>query len=84
MLNILLGIGLGGLFYHQNLPIEVGGTLIVSTISLLVTLATLLLILYLNRWVMNRYIGWGLIVLWSMSTILNLIIELSGTWKDIS
>ena len=82
MLNILLGIGLGGLFY-KGLHIEVGGTLIVSAISLLVTLSAQLVLVPLNNWVMSRRIGWSLIGLWTLSTVVNLIIELGGIWKDV-
>ncbi|KAJ2905347.1 uncharacterized protein MKZ38_005646 [Zalerion maritima] len=83
MLNILLGIGIGGLFYQKGLHIEVGGTLILSAISLLVTLVVHLVVVPLNKWVLSRRIGWGLIVLWAISTTLSLIIELSGVWRDV-
>lgn len=82
MLNILLGIGLGGLFYNKGLHIEVGGTLIVSAISLLVTLSALLVVVPCSNWILTRKIGWSLIGLWTVSTILNLIIEASGIWRD--
>ena len=96
MLNILLGIGLSGLYMtirdsnkkhdlHPGRPIrykpyqvEVGGTLIISGITLLVTLVGLLLVVPLNKWVMDRRIGWGLIALWCLSTVVNVIVEISG------
>ena len=98
MLNILLGIGISGLYMtikeankqHANHPektfgykpyrIEVSGTLIVSAITLLVTLVGLLIAVPLNKWIMSRKIGWGLIVLWSISTVVNLGVEFSGGW----
>jgi solute carrier family 24 (sodium/potassium/calcium exchanger), member 6 len=98
MLNILLGIGVSGLYMtikeanskHANDPgqsikykpyqIEVSGTLIISAITLLVTLVGLLIAVPLNKWIMSRRIGWGLIILWSISTVVNLAVEISGVW----
>jgi len=96
MLNILLGIGVSGLYMtlkdssknhlkhpHKKIKyrpyqIEVSGTLMISGITLLVTLVGLLVVVPLNKWVMSRKIGWGLIILWSISTVINLAFELSG------
>ena len=100
MLNILLGIGISGLYMtvkeanskHKHHPdkdiryrpyqIEVSGTLMVSGITLLVTLVGLLIVVPLNKWVMSRRIGWGLIMLWSISTVVNLAVEVSGVWDE--
>ncbi|CAK4013146.1 cation exchanger [Lecanosticta acicola] len=60
--------------YH----IEVSKTLIVSGLTLLVTLVGLLIAVPLNRWVLDRKIGWSLIALWTMSTIFNVVIEVTG------
>lgn len=91
MMNILLGIGLGGLFMTLNatsndMPtaavtagwyhIEISKVLIISTITLLVILVGLLIVVPLNGWQMDRRIGWGLIVLWVVSTLGNVIAEL--------
>lgn len=102
MLNILLGIGVSGLYMtikeanskHVKHPgkklkykpyqIEVSGTLMVSGITLLVTLVGLLIAVPMNKWIMSRRIGWGLIILWSISTVVNLAVELSGVWGDTS
>ncbi|KAG9238320.1 Sodium/calcium exchanger protein-domain-containing protein [Amylocarpus encephaloides] len=96
MLNILLGIGISGLYMtlkeanhkHAKNPsheikykpyrIEVSRTLMVSAITLLVTLVGLLIAVPLNKWVMSRRIGYGLISLWTISTIANLGVEISG------
>ncbi|TVY44373.1 putative cation exchanger [Lachnellula subtilissima] len=98
MLNILIGIGVSGLYmtikdsnaHHAKHPnkeikykpyhIEVSRTLMVSAITLLVTLVGLLIAVPMNKWVMSRRIGWGLIILWSISTIINLGVEISGVW----
>ncbi|KAI0021485.1 hypothetical protein F4780DRAFT_737586 [Xylariomycetidae sp. FL0641] len=102
LLNILLGIGLGGAYQtihaankkhakHPDRPlhykpyhIQVSGTLMISAITLLITLLALLIILPMNRWVMNRKIGYGLISLWAASTVLNLAIEMTGLWQEIA
>jgi solute carrier family 24 (sodium/potassium/calcium exchanger), member 6 len=56
----------------------------VSAITLLVTLVTLLIIVPVNKWVMSRKIGWFLIGLWTVSTIANLAIEITGVWRDVA
>ncbi|KAI8962700.1 Sodium/calcium exchanger protein-domain-containing protein [Daldinia sp. FL1419] len=102
LLNILLGIGLGGAYQtinaakkkkakHPDRPlhykpyhIQVSGTLMVSAITLLFTLFALLAIVPMNKWIMSRKIGWFLIGLWSISTVVNLVIEVTGAWQDIA
>ncbi|KAL2016413.1 hypothetical protein VTK56DRAFT_3534 [Thermocarpiscus australiensis] len=96
MLNILLGVGIGGAWMgiarakekqrkHPGAPlrykpyrIQVGGTLMISAITLLLTLITLLIAVPSNNWVMSRKIGWGLISIWTVGTIVNLVVELTG------
>lgn len=100
MLNILLGIGLSGLYMtiqggekrHEKHPgrpihykpyqIEVGGTLLISGITLLVTLAGLLVVVPLRGWWMDRRVGWGLVALWCASTIGNVAVEIWGWGKE--
>lgn len=100
MLNILLGIGLSGLYMtiqggerrHEKHPgrpirykpyqIEVGGTLLISGITLLVTLAGLLVVVPLRGWWMDRRVGWGLVALWCASTIGNVAVEIVGFGKE--
>lgn len=91
MLNILLGIGVGGLYMtlqSQKKPptstlvvdpyqITISKTLVISGATLLVTLVGLLVVVPLNRWRMDRKIGWGLVALWSVSTLGNVIAELT-------
>ncbi|KAK8027391.1 hypothetical protein PG991_004447 [Apiospora marii] len=102
LLNILLGIGLGGAYqtiqsanhHHQKHPdrplhykpyiIEVTASLMVSAVVLLITLLVLLIVVPLNKWVMTRKIGFGLIGLWTVSTVANLAIETTGFWGDES
>ncbi|KAJ5082060.1 Sodium/calcium exchanger membrane region [Penicillium argentinense] len=98
MLNILLGIGLGGLYMTMNrtkpsrrdeifaggvtpaetpYEIEVSKVLIISGATLLVVLVGLLIVVPLNNWRMDRRIGWGLVVVWCISTIGNIIAEVT-------
>jgi solute carrier family 24 (sodium/potassium/calcium exchanger), member 6 len=102
MLNILLGIGIGGAWMmiqaanhhhakHPDKPLEykpyhiqIGGTLMVSAVTLLITLLTLLVVVPMNKWVLTRKIGWILITIWSVSTTINVIIEVTGVWSEIS
>lgn len=98
MLNILLGVGVGGLYMtlHGNSAasstldaassvsalrdpyrITVSKTLLISGAVLLATLTALLIVVPLNGWRMDRKIGWGLVTLWCLSTIGNVIVELT-------
>ncbi|KAL2843685.1 Sodium/calcium exchanger protein-domain-containing protein [Aspergillus pseudoustus] len=89
MLNILLGIGLGGLYMtlHSKksqtmataditYDIAVSKVLIISGATLLATLVGLLIVIPWNKWRMDRRIGCGLIILWCVSTLGNVIAEI--------
>ena len=96
MLNILLGIGISGLYMtiqngekrHEKHPgkpmkykpyqIEVGGTLLISGITLMVTLVGLLILVPLRGWWMDRKVGLALVILWVVSTVGNVIVEVLG------
>jgi sodium/potassium/calcium exchanger 6 len=100
MLNILLGIGVGGVlmmveaanhhkhkhpgddYAYQPYRIQIGGTLMISSITLLVILVGLLIAVPLNKWILSRRIGWALIAIWSASTIANVVVEMTGALKD--
>lgn len=102
MLNILLGIGIGGLYmmirdgthWHERHPnkriryrpyeIEVGNSLVISGVTLLVTLLGLLIWVPLNGWRMSRKIGWSLIGLWTLSTLSNVIVEVLSGGRSVS
>ncbi|KAL6233880.1 hypothetical protein BDW75DRAFT_213795 [Aspergillus navahoensis] len=90
MLNILLGIGLGGLYMtlHSKKAQTSGGAadityditvskvLVISGATLLTTLVGLLIVVPLNKWRLDRKIGCGLIILWCVSTLINVIAEI--------
>ena len=102
MLNILLGIGVSGVYmtlrhgrhWHAQHPgrpikykpyqIEVSTTLLISGITLLVTLLGLLIVVPLNGWWMDRKIGWGLITLWTLSSVANVVVEVLGYGGDLA
>lgn len=91
MLNILLGVGIGGAWMttrgssgSSNEPyvIEVGWSLMVSAITVLVTLLTLLVAVPANGWVMSRRVGVVLICIWTVSTVVNVLVEVFGGWTQ--
>ncbi|KAK6536027.1 hypothetical protein TWF281_000273 [Arthrobotrys megalospora] len=89
MLNILLGIGGSGIYmtiapasenYYQ---IEVSSTLMISAVTLLGTLLFLLVAVPMNNWRMTRGLGWALVGIWGVSTLVNVIVEVSGAGKRL-
>lgn len=98
LLNILLGIGIGGVLmmvqganrergkhpdrpvHYGPYPVKIGGTLMVSSVTLIVILTGLLIAVPMNKWVLSRKIGWALIAVWSISTAVNVAMEVSGVW----
>jgi sodium/potassium/calcium exchanger 6 len=62
--------------------VEVGPTLMISAVTLLIILALLLIIVPLNKWILSRKIGWGLIALWTLSTVANVVVEVTGVWQE--
>ena len=65
-------------FKFKSYPIEVENTLIVSGATLLVTLVGLLVAVPMNKWVLSKRIGWALIALWTLSTVANVVLEVTG------
>lgn len=84
MLNILLGIGISGIYmtisptHDDSYEIEVSSTLLISAITLLGTLLFLLIAVPMSGWRMTKSIGWSLIGIWTVSTIINVIFEVTG------
>lgn len=67
---------------YQPFSIEVSTTLMISGITLLVTLLGLLIVVPMNGWRMDRKVGIGLIALWTLSTIGNVIVEVLGFGQE--
>ncbi|KAL9080082.1 MAG: hypothetical protein Q9157_001105 [Trypethelium eluteriae] len=65
-------------FKYKPYEIDVGGTLLISGVVLLVTLAGLLIAVPMNKWWMDRKIGWGLVALWVLGTTGNIVLEVTG------
>ncbi|KAK2750121.1 hypothetical protein FQN57_004616 [Myotisia sp. PD_48] len=97
MLNILIGIGVGGLYMtlnsksqhssntlmartlfsnSQTYHLTISKTLLISGATLLVTLVGLLIVIPMNKWRMDRKIGFGLVAIWVVSTVVNVVIEI--------
>jgi sodium/potassium/calcium exchanger 6 len=68
-------------FKFKSYHIDVENTLIVSGATLLVTLVGLLIFVPMNKWVLSKRIGWTLIALWTLSTIGNVVLEVTG-WNN--
>ncbi|EPE03981.1 sodium calcium exchanger protein [Ophiostoma piceae UAMH 11346] len=66
---------------YEPYIIQVGSTLLVSAVTVLVTLVFLLVAVPANKWMMTRRIGLTLIGMWTVSTILNVVLEVSGAWR---
>jgi len=93
MLNILLGIGVSGIYMtvhkandkvakhpgrkikYQPYIVEIDRSLIVSGIALLVGLVSLLVVMPLRKWTMDRSVAAGLITLWVVATLGNVLSE---------
>ena len=81
MMNILLGVGISGIYLAavrdgKIYRVQVSSTLVISAVTLLVTLVFLLVAVPLNRWRMSKRIGWTMITLWCISTIVSLCVEM--------
>ena len=63
---------------YKPYEIEVGSTLIISGMFLLITLVALLIVVPMNKWRMDRKVGWSLIVLWIFATVVNVVMEVTG------
>lgn len=84
----------GGRQHHKKHPdrpikfkpyhIDVSTTLVISGATLLVTLVGLLVVVPWRKWRMDKQIGWGLVALWTVSTLANVIVEVSGLSSHVS
>lgn len=67
---------------YQPYAIEVSTTLMISGVTLLVTLLGLLIVVPLNGWRMDKRVGIGLVSLWTLSTIGNVVVEVLGYGEE--
>ncbi|KAL1892743.1 hypothetical protein Sste5346_006826 [Sporothrix stenoceras] len=67
--------------HYEPYVIQVGSSLLVSAVTVLITLFFLLVAVPANRWVMSRKIGLALIGMWTVSTIVNVVLEVTGAWR---
>lgn len=65
--------------YH----IDVSTTLVISGATLLITLVGLLVAVPMRGWKMDRKIGWGLVALWTASTVTNVVVEVIGLRSSV-
>lgn len=85
MLNILVGVGMSGLLVmsgkshgsSSGYHIHISHSLIISGVTLLITLLFLLITIPLNKWRMSRTIGIVTVSFWIVSTIINVIMEVT-------
>lgn len=83
----------GGRHHHEKHPdrpirfkpyhIEISTTLVISGGTLLVTLVGLLVVVPWRRWKMDKTIGWGLVALWCISTVVNVVVEVLGVSSSV-
>jgi len=88
MMNILLGVGVSGIYLAilrdgKIYKVHVSSTLVISAVTLLVTLLFLLVAVPLNRWKMSRRIGWTMVILWCISTAVSLGVEVGGLGNGV-
>ncbi|KAM0611922.1 hypothetical protein ACHAP1_000816 [Verticillium nonalfalfae] len=69
---------------YKPYKIRIDGTLMISAITLLITLLLLLIVVPMNKWILSRKIGYGLIALWATGTAINLVVETTGVWTEVS
>ena len=68
---------------YRSYDIDVGTTLMISGVTLVFTLFVLAVAVPLNNWTMSKKLGWGLIALWSISTLGNvLVVEILGVGQE--
>ena len=68
--------------HFKPYPIDISTTLVISGATLLLTLGGLLVAVPSRKWRMDRTIGWGLVALWTASTIANVVVELVGVGSN--
>jgi sodium/potassium/calcium exchanger 6 len=82
LLDLLLGIGISATYVttQRNEPyaIEVGPTIAVSGIGLLIILISALILVPLNKYKMSRAFGYSWIAIYVICTTINVLIEVTN------
>lgn len=87
MLNILLGIGVSGIYvilrdakrsgYLRSLPLQADSTIFISIGTLMLTLVGLVAYMSWKGWRMTRKLGVALGCIWIGCTVANLVVALT-------
>ncbi|KAG0252639.1 hypothetical protein BG011_006859 [Mortierella polycephala] len=86
LLNMLLGVGISGTYMTiktgTHIPLELSPTLFVSLIGVLLTLCAAIIIVPRNGYMMDRNWGWFLLIVYTLCTIANVVIEIKTNKSD--
>ncbi|KAF9183820.1 hypothetical protein BGZ51_003730 [Haplosporangium sp. Z 767] len=86
LLNMLLGVGISGTYMTAktgtHIPLQLSPTLFVSLIGVLLTLCAAIIIVPRNGYMMDRSWGWFLLIVYTLCTIVNVIIEIKTSKSD--
>lgn len=70
-------------YKYKPYKIQIDATLLITAVTLLITLMLLLVVVPMNKWILSRRIGYGLIGLWTVGTIINVVVEVTGVAAEI-
>ncbi|KAG0338543.1 hypothetical protein BG000_003793 [Podila horticola] len=86
LLNMLLGVGISGTYMTLKtgtaIPLQVSPTLFVSLIGVLMTLLAALVIVPRNGYMMGRWWGWFLLIVYLICTVVNVVVEITMSKED--
>ncbi|KAF8951840.1 hypothetical protein BGZ52_009452 [Haplosporangium bisporale] len=86
LLNMLLGVGISGTYMTLKtgspIPLQVSPTLFVSLIGVLLTLLAAIVIVPRNGYMMGRWWGWFLLIVYLICTVVNVVVEITMSKQD--
>ncbi|KAG0023814.1 hypothetical protein BGZ81_007921 [Podila clonocystis] len=86
LLNMLLGVGISGTYMTLKtgtaIPLQLSPTLFVSLIGVLMTLLAALVIVPRNGYMMGRWWGWFLLIVYLICTVVNVAVEITMSKED--
>lgn len=78
---MLLGVGISGTYMTlktgSHIPLQVSPTLFVSLIGVLLTLLAAIVIVPRNGYMMGRWWGWFLLIVYFICTVVNVVVEIT-------